>query len=780
MAEMRSATTMNPLQQLATYGQSVWLDYIRRGLITSGELARLVQDDGLRGVTSNPAIFEKAIAGSTDYAETLRELEENRDLGVMNIYEQLAIRDIQDATGVLRPVYEQTKRRDGYVSLEVSPYLARETEKTIAEARRLWKAVGRENVMIKVPGTAEGIPAIEQLIGEGININVTLLFSMEAYEQVAEAYLRGLEKFVAGGGDPSRVASVASFFISRIDSLVDSLLNAKIKAAASAQQASLASGLLGKVAIANAKLTYQRYQEIFRGPRWEALAKRGAQTQRVLWASTSTKNPHYRDVIYVEELIGPETVNTIPPATMDAFRDHGQPRASLTENTAGARDVMTNLEKAGVSMKQATDQLLDEGIQLFADAFDKLLGAVEKSCVACIPPLVNRQKYSLPAPLAEDIKEAIRDWRTQGKMRRLWARDASLWSGADEANWLGWLGITDDQRAHLKHLSAVAEDARSSGFTSVLLLGMGGSSLAPEVLARTFGKAAGYPELHVLDSTDPAQIRTFEKKVDLTKTLFIVSSKSGSTLEPNIFHQYFYERVRQAIGPAEAPKRFIAITDPSSRLESVARTEGFRHIFPGLPSIGGRYSALSNFGMVPGAATGVDIPKLLDRAEEMVQSCASCVPIEENPGAILGLFLGVLARQGRDKVTIITSPGISDFGAWMEQLLAESTGKDGRGLIPVEGEELGPPAVYGLDRVFAYLRLESAADPAQDAAIDAIEKAGHPVVRIPLSDPNDLGMEFFRWEIATAVAGSVIGINAFNQPDVEASKIETRKLTTEY
>jgi len=780
MAEARSVTTMNPLQQLGTYGQSIWLDYIRRGLITSGELAGLIREDGLKGVTSNPAIFEKAIAGSTDYADTLRVMDESRDLGVMAIYEQLAIRDIQDAAEVLRPVYEQTKWRDGYVSLEVSPYLARDTEKTIAEARRLWKAVGRENVMIKVPGTKEGIPAIEQLISEGININVTLLFSMEAYERVAEAYLRGLEKLVAGGGDPSRVASVASFFISRIDSLVDSQLNAKIKAAANAQQASLASSLLGKVAIANGKLTYQRYQEIFHGPRWEALAKRGAQTQRVLWASTSTKNPQFRDVMYVEELIGPDTVNTIPPATMDAFRDHGQPRASLTEHLPGARDVMANLERAGVSMKQVTDQLLDEGIQLFADAFDKLLGAVEKSCVACVPPLANRQTYKLPAALAEDLKEAIRDWRSQGKMRRLWARDARLWTGEDEAHWLGWLGITDDQRAHLQHLKDVAEDARKSGFTSVLLLGMGGSSLAPEVLAMTFGKAPGFPELHVLDSVDPEQIRTFEKKVDLANALFIVSSKSGTTLEPNIFHQYFFERARQAVGPAEAPKRFIAITDPGSKLEAVARTEGFRYIFPGVPSIGGRYSALSNFGMVPGALAGVDVTKLLDRAEEMVQSCASCVPIEENPGAILGLILGVAGRRGKDKVTIVASPGIWDFGAWLEQLIAESTGKEGKGLIPLDGEKLGPPSVYGQDRLFAYLRLEGGADPAQDAAIETIEKAGHPVVRIPLTDTYDIGMEFFRWEIATAVAGSVLGINAFNQPDVDASKIETRKLTTQY
>jgi transaldolase / glucose-6-phosphate isomerase len=777
---LESAKATNPLKELLKFGQSVWLDYIRRNLLTSGELKRLIEEDGLRGMTSNPSIFEKAIAGSTDYTDFLNSLKSRTDLDAKARYELLAIRDIQDATDMMRGVYDSSKRKDGYVSLEVSPYLARDTQGTIAEARRLWKAVGRENVMIKVPGTTEGLPAIEQLVSEGMNINVTLLFAQEVYEKVAEAYIRGLEKYAASGGDLSRVASVASFFISRIDSLVDSLAEEKLKATSdSAKQAQLKS-VLGKVAIANGKLTYQKFLKIFSGPRWEALAKKGAQVQRVLWASTSTKNPHYRDVLYVEELIGPDTVNTIPPATFDAFRDHGKLRNSLTEDVDAAKDTMETLAKAGISIKEVTDKLTNDGVKLFADAFDQLLEAVEKSSKSGSTPQVSHQTYTLPASLKSALDQGIDDWRANGKVRRLWQHDASLWTGTDEANWLGWLGIAEDQIAQNESLRKVAEDAKTGGFAHILLLGMGGSSLCPEVLRMTYGKVAGYPELHVLDSTDPAQVKSFENKIDLAKTLFIVSSKSGSTLEPNIFKQYFFEQVKQKIGADKAGSRFMAITDPGSKMQHVAEGDHFRHIFYGLPSIGGRYSALSNFGMVPAAVMGLDTKKFLSRTEEMVQACASCVPVEENPGVVLGIILGSAAKAGRDKVTIITSPGIADLGAWLEQLLAESTGKQGKGIIPVDREDLGGPEVYGNDRVFAYLRMEGAADAQQDAKVAAIEKAGHPVVRIAVGDTYDLGQEFFRWEIATAVAGSIIGINAFNQPDVEASKIATRNLTSEY
>jgi transaldolase/glucose-6-phosphate isomerase len=375
---LETAKASNPLKDLLNYGQSVWLDYIRRDLFTSGELKRLIEEDGLRGMTSNPAIFEKAIAGSADYTDLLQSLATRTDLDAKGRYEILAIRDIQDAADSLRPVYESSKRRDGYVSLEVSPYLARNTPDTIEEARRLWKAVGRENVMIKVPGTAEGIPAFQQLISEGINVNVTLLFSQEVYERVAAAYIAGLEQLAARGGDVSKIASVASFFISRIDSSIDSIVEARLKKSKDPREQEQLKSLLGKVAVANGKQTYQRYLRIVSGKRWKALAAKGAQTQRVLWASTSTKNPNYCDVLYVEELIGRDTVNTIPPATFDAFRDHGRPRASLTEDLDSANKTMETTAKLGISMKEVTDKLTDDGVRLFAEAFDKLLEALEK------------------------------------------------------------------------------------------------------------------------------------------------------------------------------------------------------------------------------------------------------------------------------------------------------------------------------------------------------------------------------------------------------------------
>jgi len=389
-------------------------------------------------------------------------------------------------------------------------------------------------------------------------------------------------------------------------------------------------------------------------------------------------------------------------------------------------------------------------------------------------------KTSLPEDLAASVKRNISDWKAGGKMQRLWRRDATLWTGEDETSWLGWLDVIEDQIAHPIQLRGLAKEVWSAGFKDILLLRMGGSSLCPEVLRMTFGKIAGYPDMHVLDSTDPAQVKAVEDKIDIARTLFIVSSKSGTTLEPNIFKQYFFERTKQAVGADNAGSHFIAITDPGSKMQEVAEVDRFRLIYYGRPSIGGRYSALSNFGMVPAAAMGLDAKKFLDRTQEMVRACGPAAPLEENPGAMLGIILGTAARSGRDKVTIITSPDISNLGAWLEQLLAESTGKVGKGIIPVDREELAGPEAYGHDRLFACVHTDHGTDVTQDAKLTALEEAGHAVVRISMADTYDLGAEFFRWEIATAVAGSIIGINAFNQPDVEASKIATRNFTSEY
>jgi transaldolase / glucose-6-phosphate isomerase len=764
----------NPLVQLSAHGQSPWLDYIRRDLIHSGELLRMIEQDGLRGMTSNPAIFEKAVASSTDYADILQSPDAAAQPSKV-LYERLAIRDVQDAADVMRVVYDRTNRLDGYVSLEVSPNLAYDTEGTLEEARRLWATVNRPNLMIKVPATEQGIPAFEQLISEGINVNVTLLFARDMYERIALAYLSGLEKFVAAGGDAGQIASVASFFVSRIDAKIDKQLKALAETGADV------NGLLSRVAIANAKLAYQSYLRLFSGVRWDALKAKGAQPQRLLWASTGTKDPALKDTLYVETLIGPDTVNTLPPATLDAFRDHGIVADTLQDGLDEAQDVLDALERHGVSLRTVTDTLLDEGVALFETAFANLIGAIDRRQLPQASGPVAAMQVSLPPDVQASVNEVVADWTASDKVRRLWAKDASVWTDADEAKWLGWLTITGEMLAQADRLSAIAEDVRAAGFSRVLLLGMGGSSLGPEVLRMTYGIIDGYPELLVLDSTDPQQVAAFEKSVDLANTLFIVASKSGSTLEPNIFKQYFYQRVVETVGADQAGSRFIAITDPGSKMEQVARADGFRHIVYGLPSIGGRYSVLSAFGMVPAAVMGLDVRRFLSRAHDMAITCGAHTAAEENPGVQLGAILGAAAvKHGRDKVTIFASPAVHDLGAWLEQLIAESTGKIGLGLIPVDREAPAAPETYGDDRVFVYVRYTGAPDAAQDEAVGALMAAGQPVVMIELNDLMDLGAEFFRWEMATAVAGAVIGINPFDQPDVEAAKIAARKQTDAY
>ncbi len=767
---------MNSLAQLETCGQSPWLDYLKRSLIETGELRRLIQRDGLKGVTSNPSIFEKAIGETDEYADALKEFQAQADHSVAAIYEHLAIADIRGAADELRPVYEQTQRRDGYISLECSPYLANDTAATVVEALRLWGAVARPNLMVKVPATPAGIPAIRQLTGHGLNVNITLLFSVSVYEQVVEAYISGLEDLARAGGDVSKIGSVASFFVSRIDTAIDKRLDVL-------GDNRVADRFRGKVAIANAKLAYVRYKALFSGQRWQLLAASGAKTQRLLWASTSAKNPTYKDTMYVEALIGRDTVDTIPPATMDAFRKHGQVTAdAIEQDVAGAGAMLAEMEEQGVSLKEATEALVKEGVQQFADAFDKLFGAIARRRRRLLEGEQASQEVRPGSPGMKLAFEAeLEVWRRGGRIRSLWRGDKSLWAATDEDEWVGWLRIVEQELADVDRLHAFAQDVKERGFADIVLLGMGGSSLGPEVFGETFGRQSGWPRFHMLDSTDPAQIKAIEQAVDLGKTLFIVSSKSGSTLEPNIFMEYFLDRVGAVRGVDKAGEHFVAVTDPGSSLERRAKQLHFAHIFHGLPSIGGRYSVLSKFGLVPAAAMGVDVKRLLETTQPMERACGQDVPPAENPGIQLGVAMGVAAtRFGRDKVTIILSPGIADFGAWLEQLLAESTGKHGRGLIPLAGEPLATPERYGSDRFFAYLELEGQGDPAQREAVAALERAGHPVARIRVKDIWHIGQEFFRWEIATAVAGAIIGIDPFDQPDVEASKDKTSALTEQY
>lgn len=767
----------NRLKQLNQHGQSIWLDFIQRSFLNDGELKKLVEEDGLRGVTSNPSIFEKAIAGSDDYKEELSQLALDRSLDANAIYESLAKEDIKEALTVLKGVYTETAARDGYVSMEVSPLIASDTEATISEAERLWQEIDRPNLMIKVPATDEGIPAIKHLISKGINVNVTLLFSCESYKKVAEAYIEGLEELASSGGDLSKVSSVASFFVSRIDSKIDKLLEEVHESAEEAKDKNQAKHLLGKVAIANAKMAYQIYRELFTSERWKELVSKGARPQRLLWASTSTKNPDYKDTLYVDELVGNETVNTLPLNTLNAFREHGVAQDVLEKGVEEAKEQLTTLEGLDISLEQVTETLLEEGVESFAKSFKSLLETVESVRKELLPQLEDGMVYSLSESIASKVEEEVKEWAEAGKVNKLWNKEASVWTSRDEANWLDWLHISEEQVKDLEKFESLKEEISGSDIEHVLLLGMGGSSLCPDVMSITFGKQEGFPSLKILDSTSPDQVKARLDELELAKTIFVVASKSGTTLEPNIFMSFYLEKMKEEIGDG-AGTHFVAITDPGSKLEEFARENGFKHIFYGLPQIGGRYSALSDFGMIPATLMGVDVNEFLSRTNMMVDSCKESSSLHDNPGVMLGIILGVAHNQGQDKLTILTSKSLSSFGAWLEQLIAESTGKEGKAIIPVDREEPGAIHVYSKDRVFLYVHLDG--DENIDEKLDELKAAGYTVIRIDLKEKMDLGREFFRFEIATSVAGAIMGINPFDQPDVEASKVATRALTNAY
>ena len=758
------------LQQLGEAGQAVWLDFVDRTFLNEGGLKKLVAEDGLTGVTSNPSIFEKAMGHGEAYDEGLQAFLGKADASVQDTYESQAIADIKAAAADLRPVYDRLGGKDGYVSLEVSPYLANGTDTTIEEARRLWAAVGEPNLMVKVPGTNSGTPAIRQLIDDGLNINVTLLFSLAAYQAVADAFMAGLEARVARGEPIDRIASVASFFVSRIDAQIDKAIDARVKAGDADSEALQA--IRGKVAIANAKLAYAWYQETIAAPRWQALAAKGAMPQRLLWASTGVKDPAYPDTLYIDTLIGADTVNTMPPKTMDAFRDHGTVHVTLTEELDAARHVLAEADRLGLKLGDVTTGLVEAGVTLFADAADALLGAVAGKREAFLGDRLNGLVATLPDDLREAVDKRLEQARADAWSRRLPAGDATLWTGKDEGQWLGWLAAARGQQVDPEALKQLG--AASRKYPDAVLLGMGGSSLGPEVIANILGNAAGSPKLHVLDTTDPGQIAAVAAVIDPKDTLFIVSSKSGSTMEPELLRAYFW-----ALAGKDG-SRFVAVTDPGSKLEQSARADGFAHVFAGDPAIGGRYSVLSAFGMVPAAAIGVNTHAFFEAAAPMVFSCGGDVPPAANPGFRLGAIIGEAAVSGRDKLTILPSKGLEPFGAWLEQLLAESTGKQGKGIVPVDLEPIGAPDCYGTDRLFVHLHLAGDEDEALAAKLKALADSGQPLVTIDVAKPELIGQEFFRWEIATAVAGAVIGIDPFDQPDVEAAKVATRKLVDAY
>ncbi|HEV3377054.1 MAG TPA: bifunctional transaldolase/phosoglucose isomerase [Thermoleophilaceae bacterium] len=742
------------LAALTAAGTSVWLDQIRRSLIECGELASLVREDSLRGVTSNPAIFEKAILGSTDYDEQVAELaEQGHD--ARRIYEEIAIKDVQLAADVLRPVHAEAGGADGFVSLEVEPALAHDTEGTLAQARDLWQRVDRPNLMIKIPGTEAGLPAIEQAISEGINVNVTLLFSVESYEAVCEAYIRGSER-----RDGPYAHSVASFFVSRVDTEVDKRLAELGR-----------EDLRGTAAIANARAAYQRFNEIFLGERFAALREAGCPVQRPLWASTGVKDPHYPETKYVESLVGPHTVNTMPAPTLLACEEQLDVTGPTADEDPSAE--LAALADAGIDMREVTDKLLRDGIAKFVEPFDKLIDGVEltrEGIVTGRPPTI---RSSIPDELESALIAKIEQAESEAVAKRVWQRDESLWGGPgvpEIGNRLGWLTISEKMLEHAPELNQFVEQVKAEGFTDAVLLGMGGSSLGPEVIRRSYGQIPDGLRLHVLDSTDPGAVLGVERAVDLETTLFIVSSKSGGTLETLSHMRYFFER------SGRDGRRFVAVTDPGSPLVELAHERGFRHVFENDPEIGGRYSVLSYFGLVPAALAGVNVEALLHRAQVAEQNCTHFDSSSSNSGLWMGIVIGELANQGRDKATFVVSEPISSFGLWVEQLIAESTGKQGKGILPVAGEPLADPDVYGDDRVFVYLRDPENADPDTDAKMEALARAGHPTVTLAVHGAADLGRIFFFAEFATAVAGWVLGINPFDQPNVQEAKDNTARV----
>ena len=740
------------LAALTEAGTSVWLDQIRRGMIEEGELGRMVAEDSLRGVTSNPAIFEKAILGSPDYDDDI-EKAANDGLSAREVYRRLAVRDVQLAADVLRPVYDDSGGQDGYVSLEVAPRLAHDTEGTLEQARMYWGLVDRPNLMIKIPATDEGIPAIEEALYEGLNVNVTLLFAVSYYERVMEAFIRAMERRQAAGRPLDR-HSVASFFVSRVDTEIDKRLEANGR-----------TDLAGRAGLANARAAYRAFQRVFEGERFAALREAGSPVQRPLWASTGVKNPAYPETLYVYGLVGPDTVNTMPLATLTAAGQQGE----VTGNTA-ADDPTADLEAlaaAGIDLDDVTDKLLRDGIDAFVVPMNKLLDGIEAKREAIVTGRPAAVDADLPAALEAAIAGRIRRALDENVARRIWQRDGTLWAPAgtpEVTNRLGWLDVHEKMLEQVDALAALAAEVRADGITDVVLCGMGGSSLAPEVFRRSWPDQT--LTLHVLDSTHPDQVAAVADAIDLAKTLFVISSKSGGTIETMSQFRFFH--AQQPDG-----RHYIAVTDPGSSLAELGAEHGFRRVFENDPDIGGRYSALSYFGLVPAALIGVDVRAVLESA---AVAAANCQLQQGNSGLWLGIALGELARNGRDKLTFVIDEPLSSFGLWAEQLVAESTGKLGRGILPVADEPLVEPNAYGPDRVFVHL---ASGDESNALRVAALRKAGHPTITVRAEGPADLGRIFFFSEFATAVAGWVLEINPFDQPNVQEAKDNTSRVLKE-
>ncbi|HMB08650.1 MAG TPA: bifunctional transaldolase/phosoglucose isomerase [Isosphaeraceae bacterium] len=773
-----NSTQIPPLSQLQALGQSVWLDDISRSILDGGELQRLIEEDGLSGLTSNPITFQEAIGQGDAYdGEIHTMVAEGHDARA--IAEALCVADVRRALDLFRPVHDRTRGGDGFVGLEVFPVPAHDTGATIAEAKRLWALLDRPNAMIKIPGTPEGLPAIEEVLVAGINVDVTLLFSVEAYEAAAHAYLRALKRRLDAGLPIDHVASVASLFVSRIGAEADARIEAEIRRTTDASRRARLDALRGKVAPAHAKCIYAAFRRIFDGAEFAPFRARGGRPQRILWGSVIARDPMAPNTLYTAGLIGPDTISTMPRAALDSFRDHGRAEPTLLAGLSDAPGTIQQLADAGIPLKDVTDHLLRTVVDLFADAHRALIQAIRDKQAALLRERHLGAILSV-GPYAEAVRATFDEFERIGAVGRIWDRDPTLWKTSPEytgdiADSLGWLTVTEVVRPHAAALERFGEEIAGPGFSHVVVLGMGGSSLTAEVLRRTILPVAGHPELIVLDSTVPAAVHRVEGKIDPAHTLFIVASKSGTTPEPTALYAYFFDLVARIKGP-NAGENFLAITDPDTLLHAQARRDTFRRIFLNPSDLGGGFSALSYFGMVPAALMGLDVSALLDRAEIAVRACRPEIPIRQNPGAQLGAALGALALRGRDKVTLVIPPPLEALGLWIEQLLAESTGKEGKGLVPVAGEPLGGPEVYGPDRVFVQIRLPDRPGVDGHPPLRALADAGHPVLDLVLAGPIDLGAAFFRWGFATALIGQRLDINPFDQPNVRESKDQTRAL----
>lgn len=738
------------IQKLTKIGQSLWFDNIQRKMLLDGEIADLIARGEITGMTSNPTIFNNAISKSNDYDESLIPMAWS-GWKQEKIFWHLAIQDIITALDLFRPLYDRTKGADGFVSLEINPFFAANTETTLSQVRNLWLGINRPNLMIKIPATVAGLPAIRQAIADGININITLIFSIERYKQVMRAFLDGIQERVRSGLPINQIASVASFFVSRLDSKIDPRLPEN-------------SPLRGKAAIANTRLAYQEFLKVFQGEEFNQLKLAGCQVQRPLWASTSTKNPAYPDTMYVDELIARQTVNTVPPATLIAFRDHGKPELTIAKDLAAANRVFGELRNVGIDIDDVTRELEDEGVKAFSESYETLMETIETR---------RLQARSELGDLHDAVEDQVNKLEETGFVKKFAQHNASLWSQdpaekAEVGHRLGWLSSPEKEQPHVEELLSFAKEVSDRGFTHAILLGMGGSSLCPEVFSKMFADQTIH--LSILDTTNPIDIKTVTKNIPLDKTLFIVASKSGGTSEVVALFNYFWEKTNQN------GNQFIAITDPGTSLEELAKANHFNRIFLADPDVGGRYSALTSFGLIPAALIGMDLNTLLEKATHMQGLCGLDVEAAANPGIVLGVILGEAAKSGRDKLTILADSDLKPFGAWLEQLVAESSGKDGKGILPVYDEPWSDDTLIGRDRLFIYLRHNGELDE----KVKPLRSKNQPVITFGLDHVYDLGGEFYRWEMAVAVACHLLGLNAFNQPDVQDAKDRTRKKIREF